>query len=443
MASGDTYQTPSFAWLHALADAGASGVTIVESVTAATPETRLFDQRSNRRVVRSASGAFTIRVDRGAAPREPVDRLVIAGHNLTGHRVKVIKDTNQDGAWSATTEINPYSRLRGSTANVAAKSIHPGVNVIDFPSTGDRYVGVLIDARVTNVAELGECWLTRKRTPTQGLESDYSDPFQPNLAVTRLQSGVDLVRELGSARRSWRIDTSRISGADRLLYEAMLRETGYGRDRVLFDGTTAGYETTIDNFSDEANLVPISGWTTSGVASFLGATIGFDGNVSAEMITSGAAGSAAFYALPTALDLRGCIFRVAVAVDATSFMTATANLYVQLYTSSGYATYQWGTNHILSSSVTYQLSIDVDNDTPSASATTGFDPSNVTTIALGAVVSAGSRTIGWDDVHYIRKDRAPIIARLVPEYGVRQTHPNPAAAGEKRLLSLQIVEDLG
>lgn len=441
MASGDTYQAPSFAWLNALADAGSSGVTVVESVTAATPKTRLFDNRSNRRMVRSASGSTTIRVDRGANPREPVDRLVIAGHNLTGHKAKIIEDQNQDGLWSATDEIDPYTRLRGSSENTSSKTIHPGVNVIDFPSTGSRYVGVLIDARVTNVAEVGEVWLTRKRTPTQGLEPDYSDPFTPNLAVTRLMNGTELVRELGDRRRSWRFDTSRLYGADRLLYEAMLRETGHGRDRVLFDGTTAGYETTVEDFNDSSVGVAISGWTTSGVTSFNGVAGGHDGGNAAQMVTTGSAGSAAFHAV--SLDLRNCIFRVTARVDDTAFLSATANLYVQLYTSSGFATYQWGTNHILSANVSYQLSIDVDNDTPSSTSGDSFDPSNVTTIAVGAVVASGSRTIRWDDIHYLRKDCAPIIARVVPEYGVRQTHPNPAAAGEKRLLSLQVVEDLG
>lgn len=440
--SGDLYQTPGYAHLNALARAGSANVTVSGLATSAH-KTRLFDGRQGDRAVWSASGDKTILVDRGAAAREPVNRLVLAGHNLAGHRVRVISDTNQNGAWSGTTYHVPYSRLRGTTAGLH-KTIHPGVNVIDFADLGKRYVGVEILGRASNVPELGECWLTRRRLPSRGFDPNYRAPRVPNVAVRRLLGGSGKFRELGAARRVWDVRPERLYGADARIYERMLEETGYGRDPVLFDGTLGGYETTIEDFSGFSAGATITSWGVSNATIIARTYAGFDGGVGCEMLATGTSPAAMSRTLSSPLDLRGCIFRVAVESLLTlSYATATTGFQVFLGTdASNYAAWNFGTNHVSAAGSFYQLAIDLDLDTPGASVGNGCDPSAVSYILLLAAANV-VEAIYWDDLHYLDKARAPLFAHVVPTgIDATQTYPNPVAAGEKWTLDLQIAEEL-
>lgn len=435
--AGDLWQTPDVSWLNVLARAGSASIAVVETLSSATPKTRLYDGRLERMVANAAS-AITVRVDRGDAPREPFNRVVLANHNLAGHLFAPMKDTNQNGLWTGTTYYGCYTRPRGSSLT-GAYTIHPGMNVIDFAGTGDRYVGVTIFQRSTNVAEIGELLLTRRRqlSTSSGLDPGYQDPTLGNLTITTLRSGVRLIRDEGPALRQWAIETIGLSGADLRLFERMLEDVGFGRDLVLFDGTRGGYAVTIDDFESGS----VASWSGAGTGAISASTTTPYAGTYCARINGTAPGAGMSSTLSTALDLRNTIFRAAFrGVASISYLTGTTGVTITLGTdASNWSAWTFGTNYIASANQWYQLSVDLEVDTPAASSGNGCDPSAVSFLLLTANPSS-SRDFDWDDLYFLRKELSPILARVEPNQSRVQVARNPSAAGEWRKLGLRFLE---
>lgn len=179
------YQNPAYGILHAGALAGASAITTKYATAANFGKERLIDARTTLLMKFSASQAdHHVETNRGTGTLEAVDRCWIpAGHNLSGATVRVYSGSS-----------SPASTLRGSSPTVA------GTGAIDFAftSTTDRYVRVLFDG--TGTWELGELWLTRRRSTVRGLDPGWETPIRVPTEITEFPTR-EITAVLGPARR--------------------------------------------------------------------------------------------------------------------------------------------------------------------------------------------------------------------------------------------------
>lgn len=178
------YSNPAYGILHAGALAGSAAITPKYATAAGFGKERLIDSRSALLCRFSASQAnHDVEIDRGAGTLEAVDRCWIpAGHNLSGATVRV---------YSGGT--SPASTLRGSSAVSGSGAIDFG-----FTSNTDRYVRVLFDG--TGQWELGELWITRRRTTTRGLDPGWGAPSIVPAQITEMPTR-EISTLLGPARR--------------------------------------------------------------------------------------------------------------------------------------------------------------------------------------------------------------------------------------------------
>ena len=441
--AGDLYQSPSFAWLHAIRDAGASGLAFVDSITAATPETWLIDNQARRLIVWSASGTKQINIDRGAGPLDPVDRLIIpSGHNLQGCAIGFYSNVSGFGT---PTDVLPYSRLRGAVSLTQPTTIHPGVFVLDFPSTPNRYLSVVIGGNGSLVPQIGELWLTRRETPTVGYETDYEYSTEPNVAASTLRSGAVSTIERGPTRRTAKVSTWGISGTDRKLYDRMLADCGVARDPVWIDPTFGFYETSIDTMESS----PHTSWVTTGGTDSTASGVKFAGSSSLALAAAGAAVVTSTLDFTNA-DLRGCILKLAVQSQTNrTYATATDGFRVTLSTngaSANSSTWYFGTDIVTANAVFSMLSIDLDNEAPDASTGNGCDLSSIgrITVTFGrtGVTFPSAQNLYIDDVHYLDKRAEPWCARIADAGAWKQTS-NVPIVGEHYSRTLSFEESIG
>lgn len=441
--AGDLYQSPSFAWLHAIRDAGASGLTFNQSITAATPETWLIDNQSRRLVVWSASGIKTIDIDRGIGPRAPVNRLIIpSGHNLQGFPIAIY--TNVAG-FGSPVEVVAYSRLRGSVSLTQSTMIHPGVFVLDFPDTTNRYLTIGLGTNGSTVPQIGELWLTRRETPTIGFATSYEYGAEPNVAASTLRSGAVSTIERGPVRRTLKAETGLLSSTDRRLYDRMLGDVGVARDPVWVDPTFGFYETSIDTMESSPHLT----WVTTGGTDSTAFGVKFAGTSSLAIAAAGAAVVVSTLDFTNA-DLRGCILRVAVQSQTnTTYATATDGFRITLSTNGSSANgsrWHFGTDIVSAIGAFFVLSIDLSNEAPDAVDGNGCDLSSVGRIAVTfgrtGVTFPSAQNLYIDDVHYLDKRAEPWCARIVDAGEWKQASSVPIA-GEYYSRSLTFEESIG
>jgi hypothetical protein len=183
------YQNPAYGILHAGALAGFAAMTTKYGTVTGFGVERLIDARTA--LLMRFSGSQTdhhVEIDRGTGTLEAVDRCWIpAGHNLSGATVRVYSGTS-----------SPASTLRGSSPTVA------GTGAIDFSftTTTDRYVRVLFDG--TGAWELGELWLTRRRTTVRGLDPGWGSPLVVPTELIEFPTR-EISTVLGPARRTYDI----------------------------------------------------------------------------------------------------------------------------------------------------------------------------------------------------------------------------------------------
>jgi len=435
--AGDAYQQPIWSWLHAARDAGASSVNVVEATTAATPESWLVDNQSRRLVTRSAAGVMTITIDRGAATRLGVDRLLIpSGHNLAGRLVTLSSAT--DGTFVTRTTILMYSRARGADLVTAAATVHAGTCVFDFPESRKRYLVVEFSARASEVGQLGELWLTRKETPAVGFAPEYEYGFLQSVDASELRSGAIATVELGTQRRTLSCTTGLLSGTDQKLYNRMVSDVGTSRDPLWIDPTVGDYETTIDDMEGS----PAIDWTVAGgiIANF-GA--GFAGVQSVIVQKTGGTGALDLRRAGFALDLRGCVFQAAVKVAAAGSPLAASTGFTLYLTDGGanYSGFKFGTNHIAAYATWYTLSIDVDNDVATDIGGNGVDPANVVEILFRLDSVAIGGNFQADDVRYIKTSAEPWLARISKTHTWKQSSSVPVV-GEYYERQIDLVESI-
>lgn len=443
---GDLYQSPGFGWLHAGQRAGLAALTLPETLATGSSKARLIDGMGQRRCVWNASGAKSVRFDRGAAVREPIGRLYIpSGHNLAGHRLAIL--TDPDGTWVSSNNVFPYRDLRGLSLGTGIvtdfMTIRPGVNVFDFPLERGRWPGLYIWDRVTNVPELGEVYFTRMWQPSVGLDANRQHAHEPNVSITKLPSGVAFATERGGLARTWEFDTEVLTGADRLLYETKLAECGVSRDPFLFDPTSGGYETIVDDCEASA-----ASWTaTAGVTSLSDASgVFYAGSKSLSVVCSGAANAVLNRVYATPMDLRGCV--LGISFRTTTFAawatpTDGFRVYLRNAATSGWLAYwAFGENHITSNGAFFKLWIDLDNDAPASVGASSVDLSAVTTIQIETTNNGNTPTFYLDDIRYVRKRLAPAMVRVASVVPVRQRAPGPYGSGEYFSLRYQLEEML-
>lgn len=442
--AGDAYQSPSFAWLHALRDAGAAGITVVDALvtspaSAATPKTWLIDNQSRRLVTWSAAGLKTIDIDRGANPRGTVGRLIIpAGHNLQGCSITV--QSNVAG-FGTPTALFLWSRLRGTVLiEQATTTIHPGVFVLDFIESASRYLSVEIGGKGTLVPQLGELWLTCRETPTDGFEHGYEYDQVPNVASATLPSGAIATLERGPLRRTLKADTWRITGGDRRLYDRMIADCGGPLRPVWIDSTFGFYETPIDDMESS----PHTTWSVTNGTASTASGVKFAGASSLAIAVAGGVTPVATRDF-TNTDLRRCILKLAVqAQSSIAFLGATTGIRIRLSTngaSANASSWYFGSDIVTSVGVFSMLSIDLSNEAPTQVDGNGCDLSSIGRIAV-TFVTPSAQNLYIDDVHYLDKRAEPWCARIV-EAGPWKQGSQVPRAGEAYSRSIEFLESVG
>lgn len=444
---GDTYIAPGVGWLHALQKAGSSALNVPESLASGSTKLRLIDGRARPLCTWAAHGDKYVRTDRGVAVLEPVNRLYVpAGHNLAGVRFQIVTYTS--GAWAGETQVLPYIRLHNATsegASTAALTMRPGVNVVDFPSTTSRYIGVILLDRAATVPSVGEFWFTRMWFPVAGFDPGYEMTRIQNTTVNRTLANVVNVVELSEPSKRWRIDTADFSGADRLLWETLLIECGVQRSPFLFDAT-ADHEIVIDDCQTSAASWSALGAT--GISNAAGVKLSGAASLKIDYQNTNDGGAATII---DAVDLRGCVLGVYVYCSARANWMTTGSDGLRIYlgnessvTNACFATYwAFGTDTVASNSTWFGLWIDLENNAPAGISQGPVDLSAVTSIAVaamtdGTIADPGSYYIGR--IVAYRKDRAPIVARIMDAVPSKQKHPVPATYGEEFSMALTIEE---
>lgn len=198
------YQNPSFNFLHAYRDAGASGLTVSPAAAATGPVDYLIDDRAGSLCVAgsAATSGFWL-VDRGAGTLEDVDRLLIpAGHNLDGRSLTISQDDN--AGFTSPTALATSIAVSGSgLIDITLASI-----------TAERYVTVAIDTGASLAWEIGEVFLTRKRTLSRGPNFRWKHPSVDNVIAHTNAAGVESFRVIGAARKTYDLQWGWIDGAD-------------------------------------------------------------------------------------------------------------------------------------------------------------------------------------------------------------------------------------
>lgn len=439
--AGDTYQAPAFGWLHAGRTAGLAALTLPETLATGSSKARLIDGMGQRRTVWNASGDKSIRINRGIAVREPITRLYLpAGHNLAGHRMYLMSDV--DGTWATPATVLPYASLRGASVVTGPPTIRPGVNVFDVPAMQGRWPGVYLIGRSTNVPELGEVYLTRMWQPSVGHDASRSQSNQAIVALTRLPSGVTYANERGGRARSFEFDTEVLAGADRLLYDRQLEEVGVFRDTFLFDPTTGGYETVVDDFEASA-----ANWTASaGITSLTDVPgVVYAGTNSLRVICSGAANAVLFRTFPS-MDLRGCVLGLSFyTTNFGSWASASdgVRVYLRNSLSAGFSAYwAFGTTYVTVNNTWFKLWIDLDSQAPTSAGSSSVDFASVATVQIELTNGANTPTFYLDDLRVVRKSLAPAMVRVMDAVPVRQRAQNPYGSGEYYSLRYQLDEQL-
>lgn len=440
---GDTYQSPAFGWLHAARAAGSASLTVDPAPLSSTPKTRLVDGMLRRNMAWSAAGTKSIVLDRGTGALAPLTRLVIPdGHNLAGMRMEVT--TSSTGAFAGEeVEIRPYSLLRGSSARRDRVTVRPGVNPWDFAAITTRYVRVRFsDGPPAQVPELGELWWTQMRTPKAGLRPRWERKTEPRIDVRRLPSGTESILETGPASSTWAVDTQAIDGDDRRLYEALLASTGYGRDGLVFDLPEGGYETTLDAMDTSAGS-----WSQVGAAGAPTNTAGVRTEGTASMlVTAGASPTqdvTVSRSFASVVNAERCYIGFDVRLSNLSGLTSSNGVVLTLADSAGTPIAGvFGTDLVKYVDTWYTAWFDTESDGNSGAAV-GFDFSRVASISIMGNDLETAVTMHLDHLRLVRKERAPLIARVDAASGERQSNINPAGAGTSGSRELAFVEVVG
>lgn len=165
-----------------------------------------------------SSGANSrIDVNRGAGTLSTLDRLVIpSGHNLGAQTVNVYGSATGAFAGEEVT-LHTFTSAAGLLNEVlTTPSAHRYLRVV-FAGTGQW--------------QLGELWIGRTVTLTQGQSSAWSDPYAPNLLYYVFDSGVTGAVELGPAVRALDFSWSGVGVRDQndiTRMEGVLSDIQYG-----------------------------------------------------------------------------------------------------------------------------------------------------------------------------------------------------------------------
>lgn len=167
----------------------AENATMTPAAADGFPAYYLHDGGASHMAKFGSSGANSrIDIDRGAGTLPTLDRILIpSGHNLGAQTVTVYGSST--GAFS------------GEEATLESFTSAPGlVNEVLATPSAHRYLRVVFAG--TGVWELGELWIGRTITLTQGNAFGWTDPYQPNLLNYVFDSGVTGSAELGPAVKS-------------------------------------------------------------------------------------------------------------------------------------------------------------------------------------------------------------------------------------------------
>lgn len=211
------YRNPEFGFLHAAADAGVGAITTTNALLAGFPKDHLIDRRpSSLATFAGFATTHDIRLDRGAAGLEAVDRLLIpAGHNLdTATSLQVEKSTT--GAFAGEESVIGF--LLAPPAGQLEIDLSPGHT--------ERHLRLKMNG--SGKWSLGQLWYTRRRamaeaSPATPWEEPVVVPARVRQTPTRRAASI-----LGAPRRRYRWRYVGVSGADQVLLDELRVATSNG-----------------------------------------------------------------------------------------------------------------------------------------------------------------------------------------------------------------------
>lgn len=213
------YRAPRLMILHAAQTAGVAAITTPAGTFAAGSQAALIDSRAAALATWTASGTGReIRLDRGAAGLEAIDRLIIpSGHNLATF-TSISVDTDDNSGFTTPTTI------------LAAVAVSAGVISLAMTSSTERYVRLTIAG--TGTPELGELVYSRTRATAGVLNPEWTDERSANVSRFISRAGVEGRAVLGAMRRRFEFEFEwQSSTSDTLLSDLV---TAYGAGASLW-----------------------------------------------------------------------------------------------------------------------------------------------------------------------------------------------------------------
>lgn len=205
------YQNPSYSFLHAAADAGAAAMTENATVDTSYPENNLIDYRPSSLFKWSNSAAnHWIKIDRGAAGLEQINRLIIpAGHNLSTATF-ILQHSTAD-SWN------------GASTNAVSDTFGTGLQDFSFTASTEQWWRLYITG--TGAWEIGQLVLTNKRTPTRGIDPDWTRLKIASVVKIPFPSR-DVSLTTAPTRWLYRVRYNHVDATDLAIFDELFEETG-------------------------------------------------------------------------------------------------------------------------------------------------------------------------------------------------------------------------
>lgn len=225
------WQTPSFSFLHAAADAGVGALTASDDPdSTAYALDNLVDYNLSSLWRFNTSGAHYVDLDRGAAGLEAIDRLIIpVGHNI--HAVTCYVYSSTTGAFAG-----EEGAAKGSGIPVADTLFD-----LSLTSTTERYLRF---AHTTaGKAQYPQLIYTRRRTPTRGPDPYWdARKVSNNVSVPLPNRTVSLA--LAPPRWLYTVEWNHLESTDLAIFDDLITAVGVDNIPFWFDGM----DSTLDPF---------------------------------------------------------------------------------------------------------------------------------------------------------------------------------------------------
>jgi len=221
------YRLPQFMFLHAAQDAGVGSITANNAVDSDYPLAHLIDNRPSSLMKFDASESdHWIKIDRGAAGLEALDRLIIpAGHNLNPNCTFLAIQSN-------TSDSFPGGSTRGSIATPPNAMID-----LDLTEEDPEHRWLFINFTGSDAYELGQLFFSHSRVmTTRGPDPGWVERPVPSM-IRRELATREANSLLAANRKAWSLKHNALDSTDVAILDDLLDAVGVGAAPFYYDST--------------------------------------------------------------------------------------------------------------------------------------------------------------------------------------------------------------